>query len=382
MKQHCEKIHEYLESEMARGSFPGAQYLIGERSEIAAEGAIGYSVIEPERIQASLDTIYDMASLTKPLVTTLLLVKFFERGLLDFNAPVTDYLSEFEGEAGINDGRPITLKRLMTHTSGLPNWRPLYLEAAARSDVLAALARIAVESQDCREPAQLVYSDLCYVTLGFVLERIAGERLDRIARREIFDPLELKRTMFNPPPELKPQIAATERGQEFEQKNTLDELGKKGEAEASLRYRWREGVIWGEVHDGNAHFMDGVSGHAGLFSTAREVFQIARQFFEGSRLLRPESIKLFTENITPGFDTARSVGWILASTRDCSAGPTLPPTIIGHNGFTGTSVWMDPPRHRVFILLTNRVHPKVTPVDMKTIRQQFNTLAFRWLDEK
>jgi CubicO group peptidase (beta-lactamase class C family) len=147
-------------------------------------------------------------------------------------------------------------------------------------------------------------------------------------------------------------------------------------------YQWRKELIWGEVHDGNAYFIGGVSGHAGLFSTAREAFQIANQFLQGSQLLSNESLKLFTENLTPGFDTARSIGWILASTRDCSAGPTLPPTIIGHNGFTGTSLWMDPDRRRVFILLTNRVHPKVTTVDMKCIRQRFNTLAFQWLDER
>ena len=139
-------------------------------------------------------------------------------------------------------------------------------------------------------------------------------------------------------------------------------------------------MIWGEVHDGNAHFLGGVAGHAGLFSTAREVFQLVNQFLPGSSLVGPDALGLFRENLTEGRDTARSIGWILASTSDCSAGPALPPTGMGHNGFTGTSIWMDPGKRRVFILLTNRIHPHVAGTDMKGIRQRFNALAVETLD--
>ena len=127
-------------------------------------------------------------------------------------------------------------------------------------------------------------------------------------------------------------------------------------------------MIWGEVHDGNANFMGGTAGHAGLFSTAREAFRIANQFLPGSELLRPESLELFVQNLTPGCATSRSIAWILAETLECSAGPALPPTALGHNGFTGTSIWMDPPES-VFILLTNRVHPRVDAIDMRQMRQ-------------
>jgi CubicO group peptidase (beta-lactamase class C family) len=129
------------------------------------------------------------------------------------------------------------------------------------------------------------------------------------------------------------------------------------------------------VHDGNAHFMDGVAGHAGLFSTARDVFRIANQFLAGSQLLKPESLHWFSDNLTRGCDTSRSIGWILAETPGCSAGPSFPPHGLGHNGFTGGSLWMDPARRRVFILFTNRVHPHVDPIDMREIRQRFNALA-------
>lgn len=376
-------ISSYLQSEIACGSLPGGQYLVGEDLRIIAEDALGLAVVEPERITATLDTIYDCASLTKPLVTALLVVRFAERGVLDINAPLARYLNEFNND----DMREITLTQLLTHTSGLPNWRPLYLEAQTRADVPAVIARVLLEPQQLQASREVIYSDLNYVLLGFVLERVIGDRLDRLAKREIFEPLHLERTMFNPPPELLREIAATEHGQQFELANALAEAKTRSSGGtatfAASRYRnasllqarWRKEVIWGEVHDGNANFMGGVAGHAGLFSTAREAFRMANQFLPDSELLKPESLDLFTGNHTPGCATSRSIAWILAETPDCSAGPALPPTALGHNGFTGTSIWMDPHKRRVFVLLTNRVHPRVDAIDMSQIRRRFNALA-------
>jgi serine-type D-Ala-D-Ala carboxypeptidase len=382
MTHNSEKVSSFLQSEIERGTFPGAQYAIGEAGRIVAEGSMGLAVVEPERIPTTHDTIYDLASLTKPLVTALLIVKFAERELIDLDAPAAEYVREFAADGK----RHITIKQLLTHMSGFPNWRPLYLEARGREDIAAALARTPTSS-----PVQLLYSDLNYILLGILLERITGERLDRIAAREICEPLNLKRTMFNPPPELKRGIAATECGQVFEHGNADADVAAQGRFEvpgpSGLRvqapggYPWRDKVIWGEVHDGNAYFMEGVAGHAGLFSTAREVFRIASQFLAGSELFKPESLELFRKDYTAGQDTARSLAWILAATPDCSAGPSLPRTGMGHNGFTGGSVWMEPDKQRVIILLTNRVHPKVDPIDMKTIRQRFNTLAIQAMDD-
>lgn len=398
MEHSSEIISNYLTPEIARGSFPGAQYLIGEDQRIVAEDALGWAVLEPERIPVTLDTIYDLASLTKPLVTSLLAIMLVERGLLDLGAPLSRYLSEFREEPLPE----ITLIGLLTHRSGLPNWRPLYVEAQAREEVPATIASIARETR-ASVPAEVLYSDLNYILLGFVLERTTGKRLDQLAAREIFKPLGLSRTMFNPPSELIREIAATEHGQQFELANAMAEARTRGDSvgirelsssgnlhhsssfsasiqgpplsASPLRDPWRTEVIWGEVHDGNAHFMDGVAGHAGLFSTARDVFRIANQFLAGSELLKPESLHWFSDNLTRGCDTARSIGWILAETPGCSAGPSFPPAGIGHNGFTGGSVWMDPARRQVFILFTNRVHPHVDPIDMREIRQRFNALA-------
>ena len=387
------KLSDYLQTQIARGSFPGAQYVIGKDQQIVREGALGFAVIEPERIAVTADTIYDLASLTKPLVTSLLTVIFATLGLIDLSGPVGDYLSEFDEKRK----REITLTRLLTHVSGLPNWRPLYLETSAAAHVPAYISGLLDDSPDTKT-APLVYSDLNYILLGSVLERVSGERLDRLAQKHIFEPLGLKRTMFNPPPELKREIAATERGQAFEQANAasdaeahggtvIEKEGQDAEGEMSnasrpyhftppaARSYWRKEIIWGEVHDGNAHYLGGVAGHAGLFSTAREVFQIANQFLRGSMLVSADKLSLFTDNLTRGQETARSIGWILASSKDCSAGAALPPAAIGHNGFTGTSVWMDPDKSRVFVLLTNRIHPRVCAFDMKAVRQQFNTLA-------
>ena len=378
-------ISTYLQSEIECGSFPGAQYAIGEDQLIIAEDALGLAVVEPERVPTTLDTIYDLASLTKPLVTALLIVRFSERGLLDLNAPVARYLDEFAA-AGT---REITLLELLTHTSGLPNWRPLYLEAQTRDDVPAAIVRILLE-QDTPDLPDVIYSDLTYVLLGFVLERVSGERLDRLAEREIFGPLGLKRTAFNPPGDWLREIAATEMGQDFECANAAATLRSSIASShhhrvspsdlSHLSHQWRRDVIRGEVHDGNANFMGGVAGHAGLFSTAREVFRIANQCLAGSELLKPESLHLFHDNLTPDCSTSRSIAWILAETKDCSAGPALPRTAFGHNGFTGTSIWVDPAKRRVFVLLTNRVHPRVEPIDMRDIRRQFNTLAVETLN--
>jgi CubicO group peptidase (beta-lactamase class C family) len=209
MPKSSDIITSFLEYEIAQGALPGGQYLVGENLQIIAEDAVGLAVVEPERIPATLDTIYDLASLTKPLITALLVVRFAERGVLDLAAPLARYLDEFNDE----DQREITLSQLLTHTSGLPNWRPLYVEAQDRADVPAAIARTLLEQPPVSSSSEVIYSDLNYILLGFILERVIGDRIDRLARREIFDPLRLERTMFNPPAELLRETAATEHGQ-------------------------------------------------------------------------------------------------------------------------------------------------------------------------
>jgi CubicO group peptidase (beta-lactamase class C family) len=365
-----DSISSMLRERIEAGDFPSAVYTVAERGEIVFSDALGDAVKDKERHAATLDTIYDLASLTKPLVTGLLCSLMVERSELELDAPASRYLPEFD----TSDKRAITICQLLTHTSGLPAWRPLYLVAG--SDKERALQTIAAEALESRPGTHVRYSDLGFITLGFLLERITQAPLAEISRREILRPLKLKRTFFNPDKALRTEIAASERGNVYECETC------SGERETA--YSWRENLIWGEVHDGNAHFLGGAAGHAGLFSTAAETLRIAEQFLAGgTELLKPETCELFRTNMTEGMEEPRSIGWQLASMQGSTAGPRLPPESFGHLGFTGTSCWNDPTRERTFILLTNRTHVRALPfVNINDVRRRFHTLAVDALQTK
>ena len=359
-----EQISAFLTAHINSGEFPSAVYLIGEREQIVFADALGHAVVEPYRIANKLDTIYDLASLTKPLITGMLCARRIELGELTLDSSVSHYLPEFER----TDKQMITVRELLTHTSGLPAWRALYLLADGEPERAAgAIANLDLEY---RPGARVVYSDLGFIALGILLERMTGHRLVQLAQHEIFEPLELKQTFFNPELALQTGIAASELGNLYE-KNVCDETGAGDYANSRTRQ------IWGEVHDGNAYFLGGAAGHAGLFSTAAEVFQLAQQFIaESTRLLTPQTCRLFRENMTDGLEEARSLAWQLAATKDSTAGTDLPPDSFGHNGFTGTSVWIDAEQRRVFILLTNRTHARALPfANINAVRRQFHSLA-------
>jgi CubicO group peptidase (beta-lactamase class C family) len=362
-------ISSMLAERIAAGDFPSAVYLVAECGHIILADALGDAVRDTERHAATLDTIYDLASLTKPLITGFLCAKLFERGELRLDDSIATYLSEFD----VDDKRAITLRQLLTHTSGLPAWRPLYLMAGNKESVLQTIAQ---ESLEFAPGTHVRYSDLGFITLGFLLERTMNATLAEIAWREIFEPLELKRTFFNPDKALLTGIAACEMGNAYER-------GTCGAKNADS-YNWRENLIWGEVHDGNAHFLGGAAGHAGLFSTARETLRIATQFFAATTtLLKTETCTLFTTNMTEALEEARSIAWQLASTPDSTAGPQLSPDSFGHLGFTGTSCWNDPAHERTFILLTNRTHARSFPfVNINSVRRNFHTLAVAALAER
>ena len=210
------------------------------------------------------------------------------------------------------------------------------------------------------------------------MQRITGETLADLARREIFDPLELTRTFFNPPQSLRAELAASESGGNAYERSVCESEGRGAGGGGG-----RTSTIWGEVHDGNAYFLGGAAGHAGLFSNARETLRIARQFLPSTtRLLSPDTCSLFHTNMTEGLNEARSFAWQLAATPDSTAGTRLPPEAFGHLGFTGTSCWNDPARERTFILLTNRTHARPLPfVNINSTRRRFHTLAVEALEQ-
>jgi serine-type D-Ala-D-Ala carboxypeptidase len=359
-----EQLSNLLTQHINSGEFPSAVYLVAEGNEIAFADALGHSVVQPYSIANQIDTIYDLASLTKPLVTGMLCARRIELGELTLDSSVSHYLPEFER----TDKQMITVRELLTHTSGLPAWRPLYILADDEPE--RAAGAIASLDLEYKPGTRVVYSDLGFIALGILLERMTGQPLVEMAHREIFEALELTMTFFNPELALQTGIAACETGNVYE-KNMCDESG------AGAYEKSRQRLIWGEVHDGNAYFLGGAAGHAGLFSSAGEVFGLAKQFMaESSRLFKPETCKLFRQNMTEGLEEARSLAWQLAATKDSTAGTDLPPDSFGHNGFTGTSLWIDPQHRRVFILLTNRTHARELPfANINAVRREFHSMA-------
>lgn len=330
-------VDDFLRHEIDIGSFPGASYAIGSSRGIERENALGLAVAVPLRVPATLDTIYDCASITKPLLTTTLVLRRVARGEISLD-------DCFEG---------FRYRDLLTHTSGLRAWLPLY----AFDDPMAAIRE---HGPECERGTRVIYSDLNYVLLWKSIDDY-----DRRVREEIFAPLGLTDAFLKPEPALRPRIAATEWGQRWEQKMC-----------AERRIDWsgfREGLIWGETHDGNSHHIGaGAAGNAGLFATARAVFRIARALACGE-LLPPELHEEATRNHTAGMDDGRGYGW--QKPTGSEATKMLSPSAYGHTGFTGTSVWIDPERDRILVLLTNRVHPCAAPNAMQKIRGEFHRLA-------
>jgi CubicO group peptidase (beta-lactamase class C family) len=306
------------------------------------------------------------------LVTGLTAAGLIEAGLLRPDDAVGNVLNEFFVSAHAD----IAVTGLAAHSSGLPDWLPFYLLAERPDDVLDEVARVLPEAG----LDGVIYSDLNFITLAGIIERICDAPLDKVFAERAARPLGLKQTFFNPPANLCPRIAASEKGNEYERQTCQEKYPELRIPHSAFRTH----QIWGEVHDGNAYFMGGVAGHAGLFSTAEEVFKIALQFLPNyTKLLKPETCELFRTNFTKGLNEDRSFAFQLASTKDSTAGTRMPPESFGHNGFTGTSLWIDPVNERIFVLLTNRTHAHPLPfVNINPVRRRFHDLAIEDLESR
>ncbi len=335
-------IDEFLRREIDAGSFPGAVYAIGSLSSLEREHGLGHAVAVPVRIPVTTDTIYDCASITKPLITTTLVLQAVAEGTIDLEG-------SFEG---------FPYRRLLTHTSGLAAWLPLY----ASPDYLATILE---RGREYEPGTRVVYSDLNFILLHYAVTQVLGDYV-AAAEERIFRPLGLDgQAMFRPAARLRPWIAATEFGQRFESAMC---------ATRNQEFQgFRKGLIWGETHDGNSHHLGGTAGNAGLFATARGVFRIAQGWADGT-LLPADLVREATRNHTAGLEENRGLGWILSAPEHVAT-KMLSPRAFGHTGFTGTSVWVDPEVARIMVLLTNRVHPCATAVAMQKIRGEFHRLA-------
>jgi CubicO group peptidase (beta-lactamase class C family) len=297
-------------------------------------------------------TLFDLASLTKAIATTTMAMILYERGLLELDAPVSGAVPEFLTG---NDPRrcEVTFRMLLAHSSGLPAYEKLFLNVPGRDELLKAAFSMPLTA----DPAQRAeYSDIGFIILGVALERVAREPLDTFCRREIFGPLAMSNTTFNPPRELRAKIPPT-----------ADE--REGDASpAKPRSTFRKCIIQGEVQDENAFVLGGAAGHAGLFSTAEDVARFAHTMLSGgSPILRPETIALFTRREGSPVGTSRALGWDTPSAPSQS-GTHFGPHSFGHLGYTGTSLWIDPDQQLSITLLTNRTWPDCSKQAIKQVR--------------
>jgi uncharacterized protein YbbC (DUF1343 family)/CubicO group peptidase (beta-lactamase class C family) len=324
-------IHRGIE----QGRLPGAVLIVGHDGKVVYRKAYGDRAVVPRVEAMTPDTIFDCASLTKVVATTTSLMKLFDEGKFRLNDRVTQYIPEFQG--GKSD---ITIRNLMTHFSGLQPDVPLKTPWSGYEH--------GIELADTDPPAgppgaRFVYSDINFILMGEIVHRLSGEMVSDYARQNVFLPLDMKDTMFQPPPSLIPRIAPTE------------ELTQNG---PPLR---------GVVHDPTARNMGGVAGHAGMFSTADDLARFAQMMLNGGelngvRIVSPMTIEKFTEpQSPPNQPILRGLGWDIDSPLSGNRGDLFPIGSYGHTGFTGTSIWIDPSSKTYVILLANSVHPHLRP---------------------
>ncbi len=337
-------IREFLNRTIQNGEIPSATYMIGTSAEVLEKGALGFLGEGREAVRE--DTLYDLASVTKPIVA-LAAMKLLQNGQIALDDTVDMYLPEYQNTTKSD----ITVYQLLTHTSKIYGSVPLYKTAHTKEELLEAIIHM-----PNREKNDVLYSSQGMIVLGCIIERICGQPLDAVLKEMIFEPLAMDATLFNPPERLFGNIASTEYCQ------------------------WRQRMIIGQVHDENAVVLGGVCGHAGLFSN---IFDLAKlcvallttKTAQGDPFLSPAVCQLMTQNHTADLNLARGLGWQAKDKHGSPAGDLFSNVSYGHTGFTGTSVWIDPSRDLYAVLLTNRVHPTRANEHIFEIRRKFHNLA-------
>ncbi|MFZ0808576.1 MAG: serine hydrolase domain-containing protein [Candidatus Sulfotelmatobacter sp.] len=354
-----------LNNAIAERAFPAVSIAVTQGNNLVASKSLGRSAYEEDdpskssvggNFDVTPSTLFDLASLTKPVATTTAAAILYERGLLELEAPLIGVIPEF---AGSSDPRrnEVTFHMLLAHSSGLPAYEKLFMKAKTRDDLLRGAF---VTSLSADPGARAEYSDIGFILLGVALERLAGESLDTFCQREIFGPLGMVNTTFNLPAEMRGRIPPT-----------ADDL------------TFRKRIIQGEVQDENANVLGGVAGHAGLFATVEDLAIFAHALLQcGASLcgagtparvpiLRPETIQLFTRRESAPAGTSRTLGWDTPSSASQS-GKYFGLRSYGHLGYTGTSLWIDPDRQLSITLLTNRTWPDCQNQAIKQIRPKFH----------
>src|SRR5438477_3860937 len=343
--------YDVIEKAIADKAFPGATLAVGYRGKLAVR-SFGKLSYDAKAAATAPTTMYDIASLTKVVATTTLVVKLDEGDFavpLDLDAKIERYLPEWASGPNAEWRHRVTIRHLLTHTTGLPPFKEYWRTSKNKQDTLM---KIFAKPLDYEPGTKEVYSDLGIILMAEITERLTGRKLDDLARNYIFSLLGMQNTMYRPPKKLWPQIAPTE-------------------IDNNLRHR----LVQGEVHDENAFAIGGVSGHAGLFSTAPDLAAFCQILLNGGvyahqRILRRATIAQFTtpQQLSGG---TRTLGWAVP-TEGGSSGHYFSAHSFGHTGFTGTSIWIDPDRQLFVVFLTNRVHPTRENMKIQQVRPKLH----------
>ena len=313
---------------VASGEIPGVVVLVGRGEDVLLHRAWGSRAVVPQPLPMLPDTIFDIASLTKPLGTTLAVMSLVERGKIKLDEPLSRYLREFRAASFSQ----VTVRRVLTHTAGFP---ATPANGALAGGFPKAARLLASKALDYTPGGGFQYSDTGFILLAEVVRRVSGESVDRYLQQAVFEPLRLTDTTFHPTDAMADRVAPTE--------------------------FWEGRLLQGRVHDPRARQLGGVAGHAGMFSTAADLARLCRMLLnqgslDGRRILRPETVRTMWMR-TSEADGTRALGWDVSSGFSRTMAPFFPAGSVGHTGFTGTAVWLDPPTRSYMIILTNRVHP-------------------------
>ena len=338
------RVYDFLDRSVDDHAFPGGVLAVGHKSELWIH-SFGHQTYESSARPVRPNTIYDVASLTKPVVTTTLIAMEVESGRINLDAPIGNYLPDW-GAASQTEWRTrVTTRHLLTHTSGLPGHVTYYQSLKSKREIIE---HALLEKLICEPGSKCEYSDPGFMLLGAILEATIGRPLAALAREQIFTPLQMKNTMFNPTREFHARIAATGN-------------------DSPLRKR----LLQGEAHDDNTWVMGGVAGHAGLFSAAGDLAAFCQMMLNGGiyahhRLLKRATVEEFT-SAQPLAANTRALGWVVP-TEPSASGKYFSARSFGHAGFTGASIWCDPEKDLFVVLLTNRVHPVRTNEKIQQVR--------------
>jgi CubicO group peptidase (beta-lactamase class C family) len=355
------KITEILKRGLKEKVYPGAVLLVAQRKDIVFFHNVGYRALTPKTLPMEKETIFDLASLTKPLSTTLAVMKLVDEDLLGLDITISSLISPFPWK----DKADLSPRLLLNHCAGLPDWKPYYLKLIKHptEERKPVLRQLIMEEPLIEEPKTVsLYSDLGFMLLEWIVEIITGQDLSSFLNANFYHPLGLKNIYFD--------------------HITADAVHEKDTCAATEYCLWRGEIIQGHVHDENAYALGGYSGHAGLFGTALDIFTLTTalvNIYQGdsSGPLKTESVRTFfsRQGIVP--ESTCALGWDTPSEKNSSSGSYFSSNSVGHTGFTGTSIWIDLNKNITVIFLTNRIHPSRSNEKIKDFRPELHNLIMR-----